>query len=279
MKELATNRPVSFTADVDPLIAIHSPTSSHPDTSLILHEQQTEEWHLLANLHAQGALRLDCAAAWNAQAYLEARRIPLEVASRIGIAYIAPQAAHEYGAWIRPWEDRLLFPLITPNGEVGFTGRLLTHWQSCGDAASHQARLRAEGHDPWIKTGQPGWFWDPQHLPHSEPIVVVEGPFDRLAVLAAGGFESGEVVALVGTTFQPAWLSHASAVLFALNRPQSSKEAIELLQRQLAWNRSIRGDVCRVPTHGSNWSERWRREGDDGLELLYVDYALLAHGL
>lgn len=279
MKELATNRPVSFIAGVDPLIAIHSPTSSHPDKSLILNGQQTEEWHLLANLRAQGALRLDCAAAWNAQAYLEARRIPLEIARQVGIAYIASQAAHQYGAWIHRWEDRLLFPLITPNGEVGFTGRLLTHWQSCCDAASHQARLRAEGHDPWIKTGQPGWFWHPQHLPHSEPVVIVEGPFDRLAVLAAGGFEVGEVIALVGTPFQPAWLSRASAILFALNRFQSSKEAFEQLQRQLAWNRNIRGDVCRIPAYGSNWSERWRREGDDGLELLYGLHARLAHGL
>jgi hypothetical protein len=279
VKELLTDQPVLFVADVDPLIAIHSPTPSYPNKYSTLCEKPTEEWQLLSELQPQGALRLDCAAAWNAQAYLEARRIPLDIASRVGIAYIAPQAAHQHGTWLRPWEDRLLFPLITPNGEVGFTGRLLTHWQSCGDVAAHQARLRAEGHDPWIKTGQPGWFWDPQHLPHSEPIVVVEGPFDRLAVLAAGGFEAGEVVALVGTPFQPAWLSHANAVLFALNRTQSSKEAIEQLQRQLAWNRSIRGDVCRVPTRGSNWSERWRREGDDGLELLYVDYALLAHGL
>jgi hypothetical protein len=279
VKDLSMDQPVTFVADIDPLIATRSPTPSCFNKPLALHEKQTEEWQMLCKLQAQGALRLDCAAAWNAQAYLEARRIPLEVASRVGVAYIAPQAAHLHGAWLRPWEDRLLFPLITPNSEIGFTGRLLTYWQSCGDAASHQARLRAEGHNPWIKTGQPGWFWDPQHLPHSEPIVVVEGPFDRLAVLAAGGFKSGEVVALVGATFQPAWLSHASAVLFALNRPQSSKEAIEQLQRQLVWNRSIRGDVCRIPARGSNWSERWRREGDDGLELLYVDYALLAHGL
>jgi hypothetical protein len=274
------DRPFPFVSDVDPPIATtRLPTSSHLNKPFILHEQQTDEWHLLVNLQAQGALRLDCAAAWNAQAYLEARRIPLEIANQVGVAYIAPQAAQQHGAWMRRWEDRLLFPLITLNGEVGFTGRLLTHWQSCGDAATHQARLRAEGHDPWIKTGLPGWFWDPQHLPRSEPVVVVEGPFDRLAVLAAGGFETGEVVALVGMTFQPAWLSRASAVLCALNRSQSNKEAVKRLKRQLAWNGGIRGDVCRMPARGSNWSERWRREGDDGLELLYVDYALLAHGL
>ena len=253
-------------------------TSSHPKKQRNAQEKPPEEWQLLSALQAQGALHLNLDTAWNAQAYLEARHIPVEIAHRVGVAYVAPETVDQYGEWLRPWINRLLFPLVTPGGEIGFTGRLLTHWQSYCDAATHQARLRAEGHEPWRKTGLPGWFWEPQHLPHSEPIVVVDGPFDRLAMLAAGGFEPGDVIALGGQPFQPAWLSRVRAVLFALNRSQSSKEALEQLKQQLAWNGDLRGDVCRT-RGGNNWSECWRREGDDGLEILYGLHARLAHGL
>jgi hypothetical protein len=258
------------------------PTPSRQKKPLIvcetaLCEKQTEEWQLLSKLQAQGALDLDRETAWNAQAYLEARHISLEVARRVGVTYVAPEAAHEYGEWIRPWEDRLLFPLTAPGGEVGFIGRLITYWQCCCDAAAHQARLRAEKLEPWRKTGR-GWFWDPLHLPSSEPIVVVDGPFDRLAVLSDGVFEPGEVVALAGMTFHPAWLSQIRAILFALNQPQHGKEASERVKQQLAWNGGVRMEMCR-PTRGNNWSERWRREGAGGLELLYVHHTLLKYGL
>ena len=240
-------------------------------------EKQTEEWQMLSKLQAQGALDLDRETAWNAQAYLEARHIPLEVAHRVGVTYVAPEAAQEYGEWIRPWEDHLLFPLLTPDGEVSFIGRLITHWQCCRDAAAHQARLRAEKLEPWRKTGR-GWFWDPSHLPPQDPVVLVDGPFDRLALLAAGDFEPGEVVALAGMPFQSEWLAQVRAILFALNQPQHGKEASERVKHQLAWNGGVRVEMCR-PTRGNNWSERWRREGDGGLELLYVHHALLTHCL
>ena len=261
-----------------------SPNPSRSKKRHVIHEAQhvvcekTEEWQQFIELQEHGAWDLGRDAAWNGQAYLEARHIPLEIAHRVGVSYVAPEAAQQYGAWIRPWEDRLLFPLITPGGEVGFMGRLITHWQCCHDAAAHQARLRASGQETWRKTSQPGWFWDPPHLPSSEPVVVVDGPFDRLAVLSAGGFEPGEVIALVGMTFQPAWLSRVSAVLFALNQSQG-KEASERFKHHLSWKDGVQVDVCRLPARGSNWSERWRREGADGLELIYADHARLAHGL
>ena len=282
-----------FIADFNPQMAARlqrqrykhaSLTPSHQEKPLVvreghvLSEKSSKEWLQLCELQAQGAFVLDRDAAWNGQAYLEARHIPLEIARRVGVAYVAPSDAHQHGEWIRPWADRLLFPLLTPGGEIGFIGRLITEWQSCRDAAAHQARLRAKGQDPWRKTGLPGWFWDPQHLPSQDPVVMVDGPFDRLALLAEGHFEPGEVMALAGMTFHPAWLSQVRAILFALNQAQSSKEASERVKHHLAWNGGVRVEVCR-PLHGSNWSERWRREGDDGLELLYAHHALLAHGL
>jgi hypothetical protein len=284
-----------FVADFNPLLATRlqrrrgstvfpHQKKEHPQMSISshskkqqLHEKPPEEWQLLSALQAQGALDLDRDTAWNGQAYLEARHLPLEIAHRAGVAYIAPETVDQYGEWLRPWEDHLLFPLITPSGEVGFLGRLITHWQCSRDAAAHQARLCAEKMEPWRKTGR-GWFWEPQHLPASEPIVVVDGPFDRLAVLAAGGFEPGEVVALAGKSFQPAWLTSASAALFALGQSSQSKEAGERFKQHLSW-KDAQMDVCCLPARGSNWSERWRREGADGLELLYADHARLANGL
>jgi hypothetical protein len=50
------------------------------------------------------------------------------------------------------------------------------------------------------------------------------------------------------------------------------------LNLDTAWNGGVRGDVCRA-RGGKNWSECWRREGDDGLEIIYADHARLAHGL
>lgn len=259
-------------------------TTSHKKEPCVVREAQvlcepsTQEWQQLADLQAQGALSLDHETAWNGQAYLEARHISLEVARRVGVTYVASGAAQEYGEWIRPWEDHLLFPLLTPDGEVGFIGRLLTDWQSCCDAAAHQARLRAEKLEPWRKTGRPGWFWDPSHLPSQDPVVLVDGPFDRLALLAAGDFQPGEVIALTGMPFQSAWLARVRAILFALNQAQSSKEASERVKHHLAWNGGVRVEVCRS-LRRSNWSERWRQEGHGGLELLYVHHALLMHGL
>jgi hypothetical protein len=240
-------------------------------------EKPAEEWQLLHALQDHGDLHLDHDTAWNAQAYLEARKISLEITSSLGVTYVAPGTADQYGEWVRPWEDRLLFPLITGSGEIGFIGRLITHWQSCRDAAAHQARLHAEELEPWRKTGSQGWFWDPERLPSSDPIIVVDGPFDRLAILADGAFEAGEVVALAGMAFQPAWLSRVSAALFAFNQSQS-REAGDRFKQHLSW-KDVRMDVCCMPARGSSWSERWRREGADGLDLLYADHARLVHGL
>lgn len=242
-------------------------------------EKPAEEWQLLQALQLRGDLSVELETAWNAQAYLEARKIPVELACRLGVVYVVPGMADQWGEWVRPWEDRLIFPLVTATGDIGFTGRLLTHWQCCRDAAAHQARLHAQGHHPWRKTGAGGWFWDPHRLPSSNPVIVVEGPFDRLAILAEGIFDAGEIVALTGMAFQSSWLSEVNAVLLALNHPSASKQAQTQFQHYAAWKQEARVEVARLPAAGGNWSERWRREGAIGLQPLYVDHALLAHGL
>jgi hypothetical protein len=245
----------------------------------LLQQEVCESSDLLYQLYRQNAFDLAREEAWNAQAYLEARGIPLEIALRTGVGYIASQSARNLHEQLRPWEERLLFPLLNAEGDiVGLTGRLIRGWQSSGDVADHQRRLHASGQTPWMQVGLPGWFWNPHRLPPSDPVILVDGPFDRLAILATGHFQDGEVIALVGTTVQPAWLSKARSVLFAIKNAHVSKGTYRQMKQHFAWHR-ISVDTCQLPSNGSNWSECWRREGVNGLEALYSYHALLAHGL
>lgn len=245
----------------------------------LLQQEVCESGDLLYQLYQQNAFDLAHEEAWNAQAYLEARGIPLEIALRTGVSYVASEAAQHLHEHIRPWKERLLFPLLNAEGDmVGLTGRLIRGWQSCCDVADHQRRLHASGQIPWMKVGLPGWFWNPHRLPPSDPVILVDGSFDRLAVLATGHFHDGEVIALVGTTVQPAWLSKVRSVLFAIRDAHASKDVYRQMKQHLAWHRISVG-TCQLPSNRRNWSECWRREGANGLEALYSYHALLAQGI
>jgi hypothetical protein len=245
----------------------------------LLQNEVCEGSDLLCQFYRQNAFDLAREEAWNAQAYLEARGIPLDIALCAGVGYVAAEAAQHFHEHLRSWEERLLFPLLNAEGDmVGLTGRLIREWQSCCDVADHQKRLHASGQAPWIKVGLPGWFWNPQYLPPSDPVILVDGPFDRLAILATGHFDAGEVIALARTVVRPEWLSKVQSVLFAVRNAHVSKDTYRQLRQHLAWHR-ISVDACQLPSNRRNWSECWRREGVNGLEVLYSSHALLAHGL
>ncbi len=255
-----------------------------PEKQRVLHDWQLEERHVLSTLQAQGALRLDRDAAWNAQAYLEARHIPVAVAIAAGVGYLECGASTRYGHALQRWEDRLIFPLMTPNSSgpeltEGFAGRLLWHWQCCPDEIAHKRYLEQQDRKRWIKTNPAGWFWEARHMPTSSPVIVVEGPFDRLAVLAAGHFQADELIALVGMALQPEWLSDAQKVLLALDEDQGGRDASKRIEQKLRWNQ-VRVEIC-SPTseQGKDWSECWRKHGSRGLEVLYAHHALLNHNL
>ena len=289
-----------FVADFDPQMATRLqrrrfgtalPRQERPCSSMLarpkklsLHDWQIEERQLLSTLQAQGALRLDRDGAWNAQAYLEARHIPIEVAISTGVGYLEHGASALYGQRVQRWEDRLIFPLTAPGSSPsdlteGFAGRLLWQWQCCPDETEHKRYLEKQDRKRWIKTNPAGWFWEAHHLPVSSPVIVVEGPFDRLAVLAAGHFQAEEIIALVGTALQPEWLLGVQKVLLALDDDQGGREASKRIEQQLRWNQVSVG-VCLSPSEdGKGWSERWRRHGSSGLDSLYVYQALLAHNL
>jgi hypothetical protein len=245
----------------------------------LLQHEACEGSDLLSQLYRQNAFDLACEEAWNAQAYLEARGIPLDIALRTGVRYVAARSARHLHEPLRSWEERVLFPLLNAEGNVvGLTGCLIRGWQSCRDVADHQRRLHVSRQTPWIQVGLPGWFWSPQHLPSSDPVILVDDPFDRLAVLATGHFHEGEIIALVGTAVHPAWLSKVRSVLFAIRNAHMGKDAYWQMKQRLAWHRISVG-TCQPPSNRQTWNECWRREGVDGLEALYSYHALLAHGL
>lgn len=244
---------------------------------------QEREGQVLRQLYAQGALSLQRSEAWGAQAYLEARAIPVEIAIAMGVVYLEAKAATTYEEkLLERWEDRLLFPLLTFDEQhqqtaLGFAGRLLSDWQSCADELAHKALLDQRGLRRWLKTFPAGWFWTPpQTSVKAHPLILVEGPFDRLSLLAAG-FEPTEVAALVGTALgMPLPANSLSSVLLALDSDPGGEEASARLYEQLK-GRHIPAERClRSHVGGKDWNERWRRYGTDGLDALYTHQALMA---
>src|SRR6266487_6113605 len=161
-----------------------------------------------------------------AQAYLEQRKIPLELAFATGVGFLPTTipdtviACSEQKGLLHRWADRLVFPLSSPAGK-GFIGRSLWGWKAGMDENAHKALLEQE-HAPkrWIKTNPAGWFgYDPGQL--GERLILVEGVFDRLTLLAAG-FRETDVIALVGTAAQTHWFpTHVKTIILALDADES----------------------------------------------------------
>ena len=208
-------------------------------------EWQAKERELLRELYQSGAVRIDRAEAWNAQAYLEARGIPIEQALATGVGYLEAGKAHG-NTLLQRWEDRVLFPLQTldpasPN-MLGFAGRLLTGWQSCADEEAHKEFLEQQDLRRWLKTYPAGWFCTPLYRPIS-PLIIVEGPFDRLALLSAG-FGAEEVAALVGTALRASQIpGQVRSLLLALDGDQGGREAAQRLMQQLQLSQ-VRVECC-----------------------------------
>jgi hypothetical protein len=187
------------TRQVAHTVVQHTPhvasTWQHDELTMLLSMQ---EYMRAGLLHTQ-----------RAQAYLEQRKIPLELAQATGVGYLPATIPDTVLASSKPrrllhrWTERLIFPLSSPSGK-GYIGRSVWGWKAGMDENIHKALLEEE-HAPkrWIKTNPAGWFgFDPEQHPSS--IILVEGAFDRLTLLAAG-FQATEVAALVGTAAQPSW--------------------------------------------------------------------------
>ncbi len=214
-----------------------------------------------------------------AQRYLIERGIPASIAYTAHIGYLsrcaweqAPVPA-EQQSLLKRWIGRIVFPLGSSDGG-GFIGRTLLRWEVGMDENAHKAVLDQPGAPRrWIKTNPAGWFGFEAPGLLTEWVILVEGGFDRLALLAAG-FPATSVIALVGTAARPAWLvqlaPQVKGVVLALDADDSGKTAMERLAVEFQ-QAGLMVVLC-PPSHdqwGKDWNERWRRLGPQALWPLY----------
>ncbi len=225
---------------------------------------QQDELHALNAL--DGQMRQALIQVQRARMYLSERGIPLKVALAAGVGYLpsallnGPEMRKQRGL-LRRWADRIVFPLNSPDGQ-GYIGRSLWHWQPGMNETMHKTLLERPGSPKrWIKTCPAGWFGaDFEILPHT--VILVEGAFDRLTLLAAG-FQATEIVALVGTAAPVEWLpAQVKTVVLALDGDDGGQEASSRLAEQLTLA-GLGVKVCPAgqDSWGKDWNERWRRMG------------------
>jgi DNA primase len=262
--------------------SVHSQPKAPPDW-------QQEELSALYHLYTTGFLHRTLRHP-EALAYLAARQIPSEVAIAAGVGYIPAtqdlpfdlQRNKQY-RWISRWCQRMIFPLgVLWHDQVlrmGFIGRTLWGWQSGMDENEHKLLIdeqdrvaQAQGQQSqrrWRKTNPAGWFgYEPAHF--GPCVVVVEGAFDRLALLASGWSPTG-VVALAGTAAQPSWFpAHVRVIVLALDADPAGTLVTSRLSNRLT-QAGFQVIHCLPPqdSRGKDWSERWRKAGKVGLSPLY----------
>jgi hypothetical protein len=237
---------------------------------------QQDELHALHSLDEQ--MRQELVQSPRARLYLHARGIPFSVAREIGVGYLPPALLckaekREQRGVLRRWVDRMIFPLNSSDG-VGYIGRSLWHWQPGMNEIDHKRLLEREaGPKRWIKTNPAGWFGaDVEQLPPT--IMLVEGAFDRLTLLAAG-LPATDITALVGTTVQVDWLpAQVKTVVLALDEDEGGKEASIRLASQLALA-DIQVQFCSPSpdTWGKDWNERWRHLGHQSIAPVFEAFS------
>jgi Toprim-like len=233
---------------------------------------QQEELHTFQAL--DGQMRWALAHSQRAQLYLHERGIPLETALAAGVGYMPSTLFNKLEMrkkreLVRRWVDRLLFPLNSPYGR-GYIGRSLWHWQPGMNEMIHKTLLERPGSPKrWIKTNPAGWFGvEFEQFPHT--IMLVEGAFDRLTLVAAG-LPAPQIVALVGTAVQVEWLPvQVKTVVLALDGDDGGIEASSRLADQLV-QAGLRVQVCPLgqTTWGKDWNERWQHLGQQSLAPVF----------
>ncbi len=240
---------------------------------------QQEERQALLSLDE--AMRKALSQSKRVHAYLHERGIPLEVAQACGVGYLPAQLLQlarqrEQRTLLQRWTDRLLFPLYSPDGQ-GYIGRSLWHWRPGIDELQHKTSLEQPGAPRrWIKTNPAGWFGY-NFDQHPRILILVEGAFDRLALLTAG-MRPASVVALAGTAVRSDWIpAHVTRVLLALDADAAGEQATERLIEQLE-QAGLSVSTCSPPqdSWGTDWSERWRRTGRMSIWPLFEACSRLA---
>jgi len=249
-------------------------------TTPLPHWQQEEVAALIA---VTPLMREALVSSRRAQLYLNERALQTALAQATGVGYLSRAAweqapvSKEQQRLLKRWIGRIIFPLGSPEGQ-GFIGRTLLKWVPGMDENAHKALLDQPGAPRrWIKTNPAGWFGFDAPACLDERVVLVEGGFDRLVLLAAG-FPANAVIALVGTAARPAWLARSApqvkGVVLALDADEGGEVAME---RQAGEFRQAGLTVLLCPPPGDrwgkDWSERWRRLGPQSIWPLYEAFA------
>ncbi len=226
-----------------------------------------------------GLMRDALASSRRTQLYLTQRGIPPALAQASGVGYLSRAAwekapvSEEQQQLLKRWIGRIIFPLGSPVGH-GFIGRTLLKWEPGMDENAHKALLNQPGAPRrWIKTNPAGWFGFEAPCNLSEQAVLVEGGFDRLALLSAG-LPANTVIALVGTSARPLWLKRCAPqvkrVVLALDPDDGGVVGMERLAEGFRQAEFI-VTLCPPPHDewGKDWSERFRRLGPQSIWPLY----------
>ncbi len=245
-------------------------------TTSFPHWQQEEVAALIAVAHI---MRAALASSRRAQLYLTERGIPATLALASNVGYLSraaweqAQVSIEQQRLLKRWIGCIIFPLGSPGGQ-GFIGRTLLKWESGMDENAHKALLDQPGAPRrWIKTNPAGWFGFDAPACLDERVVLVEGGFDRLVLLAAG-FPANAIIALAGTAARPAWLAQfapqVKGVVLALDADNGGEAAMKRLATEFRQAGFI-VTLCPPPHDqwGKDWSERWRRLGPQSIWPLY----------
>jgi len=224
-------------------------------------------------------MREELASSRRAQLYLTERGIPATLALASGVGYFSRAAweqapvSTEHRSILKRWIGRIIFPLGSPSGQ-GFIGRTLLKWEPGMDENAHKALLDQQGRPRrWIKTNPAGWFGFDAPGCLAEQVVLVEGGFDGLALLAAG-LPANAVIALVGTAARTFWLAQfapqVKRVVLALDADDGGAVAMERLAAEFRQAGFI-VTLCPPPHDewGKDWGERWRRLGPQSIWPLY----------
>ena len=255
------------------------------------------------------------------RAYLVGRGVPFEFARQYGLAYVPPFAEidvdkmgvvkvtignedvtltqEEKIRLLKRWQDRILFPLYSPDGQ-GFIGRALIFWKDGMSEQEHrqfiddynkpiEAYNKAIAEEnkrlpkdkqkreklalrPYLKTCPAGYFHSDEVLGDSsdcQHATFSEGPFDALAVLSEGILD---VVATCGTSLEPSVIPvRICDATLAYDGDERGKKAAQDVYTVLR-RAGITPRVITPPDddRGKDWSERYRLHGREGLAPLFA---------
>jgi hypothetical protein len=246
--------------------------------------QKAEQWQLdelayLNNVYPRAKLALQRD---RARAYLSERAIPFDLAEAQGLGYIPAlsEVSHPTPELerFRRWCNRIIFPILTPKGEIGYCGRSLFLWEPGMDEDEHKRRIDAynlqmkEQHGNkaiwhqmprWKYTYQQGFFnW--QAVKEFDTLVFVEGAFDALACMASGIMN----VIPIGTTGLDANILpiNVCSAIMGLDIDGPGRKAAKQLATSLR-RKGIDVEVC-ISGDGKDWSAAYRLHGAKGLAPL-----------